>query len=357
MQIPAELLYKRLMKDIKGSIENGKYRPAERLPAQVKLAEQFGVSQITVRRAIQELVNEGLLVAHSGSGTYVATPQKRGSTDTDTKSIAIIFEDIVGGYPLVKPLFSAIREECKKDNYVLQFLELPASPDQDSQYKGLLELDVAGAILTSPFNVSLLAHIAQKKIPHVLLHTDVSDGKSYCVSCNYASGIMQATLHLIEQGCRNLLLITAEKIRYSAGQMKLGFELAFSAKPNIHCSREIVHANYEEECVYNIINERIAAGTLPDGLILASDAQAKAAANALLKAGISIPEDMALVGFGNSLKPYEAALEISAVDAHNEKTGRTAMSLLHLLINGQAPEERRYVTEPQLIVRASSLRK
>ncbi len=350
-------LFKQLRNKLKNSITKGELKPSERLPAQTKLAREFGVSQITVRRAIQELVNEGLLIAHPGSGTYVTSTEQTQTKRIKSHAIAIIFADIVGGYPLVKPLFAAIREKCKEANYILQFIELPSSHIDPVENFATPELDIAGAILTSPFNVLALARIAAKKVPYVLLHNDVSDGASYSVSCNYVSGIMQATLHLLNQGCRKLLLITAEPQRYSAGQMKLGFELAFKAMPGIEAAHEVVHAGYEEEKTYGIIRRRISDKMLPEGIILASDGMAKAAVNVLMQSGISIPREVAVVSFGDTLKAHDLPVELTAVNAHNEKTGATAINVLHQLITGNPPEEHRFTTEPELMIRASSIRK
>ena len=58
-------------------IRNGTYKPQERIPSEHKLADQFGVSRLTVQRAIRDLVGEGFLRRAQGSGTFVtsATPQ------------------------------------------------------------------------------------------------------------------------------------------------------------------------------------------------------------------------------------------------------------------------------------------
>jgi GntR family transcriptional regulator, frlABCD operon transcriptional regulator len=68
-------LYEQLKNSIKDSVEKGDYRPSEKIPNEGELCERYGVSRITVRRAIKELVSEGLLERKQGKGTFV-TRQK-----------------------------------------------------------------------------------------------------------------------------------------------------------------------------------------------------------------------------------------------------------------------------------------
>ncbi len=51
------------------------YRPGDRISPEADLTAEFGVSQITVRRAIQDLVREGLLYRRQGKGTFVSGPK------------------------------------------------------------------------------------------------------------------------------------------------------------------------------------------------------------------------------------------------------------------------------------------
>ncbi|NNE79938.1 MAG: FadR family transcriptional regulator [Silicimonas sp.] len=57
--------------EMRRSIEAGTYRRFERLPPSRKLAESFGVARNTLRDALNQLENEGLLETRPGSGTYV----------------------------------------------------------------------------------------------------------------------------------------------------------------------------------------------------------------------------------------------------------------------------------------------
>jgi DNA-binding GntR family transcriptional regulator len=64
-------LYFQVARQIEVAIENGQLAPGERLENEVGLADRFGLSRPTMRRAIQELVAKGLLVRKRGVGTQV----------------------------------------------------------------------------------------------------------------------------------------------------------------------------------------------------------------------------------------------------------------------------------------------
>jgi GntR family transcriptional regulator len=68
-------LYSRIQEHIAELILSGKLTPEARIQSEREFSEDLGVSRMTVRRALTELVNEGLLERRHGSGTYVAKPK------------------------------------------------------------------------------------------------------------------------------------------------------------------------------------------------------------------------------------------------------------------------------------------
>jgi GntR family transcriptional regulator len=65
-------LYKELKRVLTQSLAQGEWRPGEALPSETRLAQRYGVSIGTLRKAIDELVAEGVVVRRQGSGTYIA---------------------------------------------------------------------------------------------------------------------------------------------------------------------------------------------------------------------------------------------------------------------------------------------
>src|ERR1019366_3330895 len=66
-------LYQQIKVLITQSLQSGEWKPGDLIPSEVELAGRFKVSQGTVRKAIDELSAENLVVRRQGKGTFVAT--------------------------------------------------------------------------------------------------------------------------------------------------------------------------------------------------------------------------------------------------------------------------------------------
>jgi GntR family transcriptional regulator len=69
----AQPLYKEVRQRLTHGLMAGEWQPGQAIPSEARLAERFGVSLGTVRKAIDELVAEKILLRRQGRGTYVAT--------------------------------------------------------------------------------------------------------------------------------------------------------------------------------------------------------------------------------------------------------------------------------------------
>jgi GntR family transcriptional regulator len=78
-RVPA---YRRIAADLTAQIRAGQYRPGDALPPQRELSTRYGVTLMTLRQALQELRDSGLIVQQPGRGTYVAPVQAAYRVDT-----------------------------------------------------------------------------------------------------------------------------------------------------------------------------------------------------------------------------------------------------------------------------------
>lgn len=85
-------LYQQIYDDIKGAIKDGVYKVDEKIPSEAELSEEYGVSRITVRRAIEDLCSDGYLTKMQGRGTFVGKPHimRRLSQSKATRSFSEI---------------------------------------------------------------------------------------------------------------------------------------------------------------------------------------------------------------------------------------------------------------------------
>src|SRR5690606_39509544 len=70
-------LYLKLRQTLEDAVHSGRLGHGDALPAERDLAEYANVSRVTVRKAVDDLVRDGLLVRRQGSGTFVAKPVSR----------------------------------------------------------------------------------------------------------------------------------------------------------------------------------------------------------------------------------------------------------------------------------------
>ncbi|MCS6948020.1 MAG: GntR family transcriptional regulator [Steroidobacteraceae bacterium] len=75
--------YHELYTTLRAWIRDGRYRPGDQIPTEPELCRLFGVSRITVRKAIGELVRESWLVRRQGKGTYVSLSASRPTAALD----------------------------------------------------------------------------------------------------------------------------------------------------------------------------------------------------------------------------------------------------------------------------------
>jgi GntR family transcriptional regulator len=118
-------LYLRIQEYIADLILSGKLAPESKIQSEREFSDELGVSRMTVRRAITELVNEGMLERKHGSGTYVARPK-------------VTYE----AHEMVNYLHAMQQRNLLTASQLLEFDEIPASRRLAEQ----LELEIGHPI-------------------------------------------------------------------------------------------------------------------------------------------------------------------------------------------------------------------
>ena len=84
--------YSQVARRIRERIVSGEYRAGDRLPSEAELCELYGVSRMTVRRAVALLVRDGVVMTENGRGTFVKAPEL-GAATFDLGSLRRLVDD------------------------------------------------------------------------------------------------------------------------------------------------------------------------------------------------------------------------------------------------------------------------
>lgn len=74
-KMSSDPIYMQIKKSISQKINEGEYKPGDKISSERLLSEEYKVSRMTVRQAVNELVNEGKLYREQGRGTFVSSPR------------------------------------------------------------------------------------------------------------------------------------------------------------------------------------------------------------------------------------------------------------------------------------------
>ena len=87
-----EPAYAQLVNILRQSMATGILRPGDQLPSEAQLCERYGVSPMTVRRAINMLVDQGIVITEQGRGTFVK-PIAMGEASFQLRELQDLFND------------------------------------------------------------------------------------------------------------------------------------------------------------------------------------------------------------------------------------------------------------------------
>lgn len=133
-------LYRQIKGLITQSLESGEWKPGEIIPSEVELAARYKVSQGTVRKAIDELAADNLLVRRQGKGTFVATHNE----DRAQFRFLRLLADDGAEHPHVSKLLECRRLRAPAE--IARQLELKAG-DAVVQIRRLLQFDGVSTVL------------------------------------------------------------------------------------------------------------------------------------------------------------------------------------------------------------------
>ncbi len=333
----------------------GEWAVGDRLPTERELAAVHGVGINTVRRAVAQLVREGVVRKVQGSGTYlvgVPAPSGRGGVKP------------LIGVVLPTPKYYAgitdgIIETLRRAGWQVLISYATFEPELElERCQELLALGARGLLLSPSFYVSPdpeahLHALESLGVPIVLVDRRPPTRTSECTSYVATDRECAAQIAL-----RRFTDIGRSRIGYfgtigaNSSDVRDAFVRAVDSYGlELVDSAIVEHRPWSRELVAGYVAEARERGI--DAVLCMDDRQALALLPALAEAGLQVPTDVAVIAYDDAVYDL-AAVPLSTISPPRFEVGAAAAELiLHHLTQGVKAAARHVEMQPRLIVRAS----
>lgn len=214
---------------------------------------------------------------------------------------------------------------------------------------------VDGVLLVSVHDDDPLPDLLESiEMPAVLNGRRGLDEPLPYVDSDNAGGGALAAEHLIERGRHTIATITGPLDMYAAKCRLDGYRDALRAAGREYDETLVVHGDFTEDSGHRAMRELLARTPSVDAVFCASDVMAAGARVALREAGLSVPEDVALVGFDDSSVAGHMDPPLTSVRQPIEEMGREMVRVLLHEIGQQTADRPRVVLPTELVRRGSS---
>ncbi len=231
-------------------------------------------------------------------------------------------------------------------------------PGDSAGYTRLIrENHVDGIILSGPRQDDAeIVRLHVEGVPIMLLG-QLPDTEIAFVDVNAIEGAETAVGHLLDEGHRHIGMITNAPLSYtSAQQRKAGYANALRQR-NIELESSLIReGNYTPASGYHAMKDLLTETPRPSAVFVASDVVAAGAILAVRRAGLRIPEDMAVVGFDDIPMAEYLDPPLTTVRLPAFGLGWAAGERLIRMIRDADLEQNGLFLESQLIIRESTLK-
>jgi DNA-binding LacI/PurR family transcriptional regulator len=355
-------LYAQVERDIRRKIKDGKLKPGDQIGSYSELSKEYSVSIITVKKAVSNLINKGDVFTRVGKGIYVAEPSREKLDLSKHKSIGLVLQD------LNHPYFSMVVHGIEERAYELGYNILISNSSnriekEESQIEHFRNLGVDGLVIAS---LSLqykatdyIRKVHEEGFPYVMV-SYIHDPEYWYVGTNQELGGYLAAQHLIKVGYKSIGYLHAGRGNILSEIRKNGYYRALTEYDVPYDSKFIFYLDEEHPASvadrfklgYDFGRKWKSIEKKPEALFVYTDLVALGLQKALLEEGVSIPDDVGIVGFDDIVMAAYANIPLTTVHQPAQKTGRMSVDIIQKRIDG-IDVGNRTILNPTLVVRDS----
>ncbi|HUZ61791.1 MAG TPA: LacI family DNA-binding transcriptional regulator [Hanamia sp.] len=330
------------------------------------IASKLNISIATVSRALKDdpVVNKKTrkkVFQAAEEMSYRSNHFARNLRNQKTETIGVIVPKLNSHF--MSSVIAGIESVANSKGYNLIISQSSESVVKEiASAKTMFNNRVDGLLVSLAYDTENLSHFEifrEKNIPVIFFDRVMRDDDYTNIIIENKKAAYEATKHLIKQGCKKILHITAKPKQNVYTDRLRGYRQALEEHKIAFNKNNVIIGNLGFSDGAEAAEQILKMKPLPDGVFVANDNCAVGCMLALKKASIKIPKDIAFVGFNND--PVSEVIEpnLTTINYPGYEMGEVAANNLINHLNGTSTirSTNTIILRSEFIIRESSQKK
>lgn len=327
------------------------------------IAKELGLSVVTISKVLRnhpDISEEtrARVLKHVKDRDYQPNILARSLVTGHSFLIGLIVPDLI--HPFFAEVAKALSVVIRSRGYSLIISSSEEDPELESQeVRQLLARQLDALVIASTATSGeQFDRLGQHGLPYVLLDRNFTGHSANFVGIDDLAAGRMATEHLINAGCRCVAHISGRKNSTGVNRLEgyrqalLLHHLSYSTDYVVSRTNVDIESRQQGAEAMRLLLQR---SPRPDGVFCYNDPLAIGAMDAILDAGLRIPEDIAVIGCGNLHYDSSLRVPLSSIDQHSQVIGRRVGEIvLDLVESKEKQPSRSVIIEPSLVIRSST---
>jgi LacI family transcriptional regulator len=326
-----------------------------------QIARLSGVSRSTVSRVINNhpnvkpKVRQRVIEVIAETG-YHPDPAARSLASRRSGIIGLVIPRAVQSLftdPYYPRLMQGVAQACNANDYTLSLFLFHTEDEEQKLYPRVLRTRLIDGLIVSALQIGdpLIPQLTNNHVPFVVIGRPNDLPHVSFVNVDNTVGAYTATSHLIRSGYKHIATITGPLNTTVGLDRRQGYLDALNDRGRSVDEALIVEGDFTEMGGYAALRRLIPHH--PDAIFIASDTMAFGALRALREARLSVPGDVAVVGFDDLPTSALSDPPLTTIRQPIRRLGAQAVeTLIDILTNGPEPP-RRITLSTELVIRSS----
>jgi LacI family transcriptional regulator len=329
------------------------------------IADKLKISAATVSRGLKDdpLVNhktKKLIVDAAEEMGYRSNSMASNLRNKKSNIIGVIVPRLNSSF--MSDVIAGIEKVVNDANYNLFISQsLETMKKEIGNAKAMLNNRVEGLLVSLAYDTTDIQHFEpfiKRKVPVVFFDRVFEHPSCPQIYIDNYKAAREITTHLIDQGCKRIVHITANLLRSVYSERFNGYKKAFEEHQLEFDENLLIINDLSSRAGIDAAEQILKMPVLPDGVFVANDICAISCMQTLKKHGVKIPQDIAFAGFNNDPTACVVEPNLTTINYKGYEIGEAAAKLMVAHLNNHNVKQMHSVVlRSELIVRESSLRK